>query len=180
MEFSKEFLVSTPQAYYIGLTNDCFSSRRFFGMIGEGIFNGLMLMTLSYYGFNDCHSVSQKSKAGEFWVDGNLMYMCLVIIANMKIAFKTHNHTWIGTSIIVGTVLSYFLWYEAENILPGAWPLYRTWNQIFSRANAYWICLILLGFNYTQNLLFYWADTYRNYNQAQFKQLQELRQQRLN
>lgn len=102
-------------------------------------------------------------------MDGNLMYMTIVVIANMKIAFKTHNHTWIGTAIIAFSVLSFFWWYEIENACQGYWPLYRTWNQMFSRANAYWIILFLLCINYTQFLMFYWVDTWRKYDQAHFR-----------
>ena len=128
LEFTKKFLVSTPQAYYIGPTNDCFGTKKFLAMIAETLFNGFVIVALVYYGFNDASSVSQKSKAGEFWVDGNLMYMAVVIITNMKIAFKTHNHTWTGTWILVGSVLSYFLWYEIENAAKGYWPLYHTFD----------------------------------------------------
>lgn len=97
------------------------------------------------------------------------MYMVIVIITNMKIAFKTHNHTWIGTSIIVGSVLSFYLWYEIENAAKGYWPLYHTWNQMFSRANAYWISMFLIAVNYAQFLLQYWYEVWSKQKSENFK-----------
>ena len=83
-EYPKEELLKNPQYYCIGLNNLLFTNYKFGKWIFYGIWQSFVLWTLSFIPF--------ESQGGSLWMEGNFVYLGVVIIVNLKILTDTNNH----------------------------------------------------------------------------------------
>ena len=100
-EYPKEVLYKNPKYYIIGLENMCFSNYKFGRWIFYGIWQSLVLTLLSFYPF--------ENQGGSMWLEGNFVYLGIVIIVNIKVLTSTNNHTFISLFFQVGSIVFFMI-----------------------------------------------------------------------
>lgn len=84
-EYTKEQFLKHPHYYLVGLQNLLFTNYKFAKWIWYAIWQSFVLMIISFVPF--------ETQGGGLWMEGNFVYLGLVIIVNIKILTDTHNHT---------------------------------------------------------------------------------------
>jgi len=82
-QHSKEYFLTNPKAYDIGLKNKCFGTRVFWLWFANGAFSAAVVMFVGLYAMEV--SLDEEGKTNGLYIAGSVVYGGVVIIANMKI-----------------------------------------------------------------------------------------------
>jgi len=82
-QHTKEYFLTTPSAYEIGLKNKCFGTRVFWLWFANGAFSAAVVMFVGLYAIEV--SLDEDGKTNGLYIAGSVVYGGVVIIANMKI-----------------------------------------------------------------------------------------------
>lgn len=114
-----------------------------------------LFITLVVYGGLDGIRIDYLAGyPGCFWYSGTAVYALVVIVVNLYIVKRTHQHTIIGTTLIVLSILSFFfvLWFE--NLYPMFEPVYRIFPDIMANFKFYLVTAIAVWFCWAEDLTF--------------------------
>ena len=75
--------MSDPKLYKIGLREECFSVRIFWGWIVYAAFYAIVLLFTNFYVISVM--VAYNGQESSFWVAGSVLYFGVVIVANLKL-----------------------------------------------------------------------------------------------
>lgn len=73
---------------------------------------------------------------------------------NLYIVKRTHQHTVIGTTLIVLSILSFFLILFLENLEPLFEPVYRIFPHILGNVKFYFVTAVVVWYCWAQDLAF--------------------------
>jgi magnesium-transporting ATPase (P-type) len=154
-EYSKRVFLSDPDKYQTGLRGNCFD---FYNFWVQGVFVGMasaLVITLAVYGGLDGIRVDyERGYPGCFWYSGTAVYALVVIVVNLYIVKRTHNHTIIGSALISLSIISFFVVLYLENLLPMFEPVYRIFGDIMSDIKFYFVVAVAVWFCWAQDLVF--------------------------
>ena len=60
------------------------------------VYNSVLILTTVFYTVED------------FWTAACLVYAIVIVVANLRVAQKLNNHTWISTSFLIGSTVCFF------------------------------------------------------------------------
>jgi len=106
LESDHEFLEASDKHYTQGLIGKLFHSTRFWKWVLTGALQGLILFVFYFFSFN---GIDSDGKSQNLWSIGSMIYFGIVLAANLRLLFTTHNHTWISFLLISKSILSYFV-----------------------------------------------------------------------
>lgn len=131
--------MTKPSLYKIGLNNMCFSTVLFQTELMLAFTNGLVILAVCLYNQSD------------FWVAGCLVYSVVILIANMRVAQKMHNHTWLSTFILLFSIACFYFQFYLEAQFAGVSSsvLYHIFGVFVTSFSLYAVSLLLSVFNMT-------------------------------
>ena len=142
-EYNKVTLLKSPRLYYIGLENVYFNSYTFWRWIFYAIWQAALILTLSYYIYNEPNDVG---KLNCMVSTGAFVFGSIVIVVNYKLFIASSQHSWIFTFIIVASVASYFGVFLILNSIP-IYNDFGTFEMLFSEPISYF-ALVFFTFSY--------------------------------
>jgi len=116
-EYPREIFHTCPHLYGIGLRNERFNTGLFWCEIFRAWFAGGVILVFSYYGC-DGLATYQSGVNGQMWASGQLVYACVIINANFYVLQASHNHSFLSLTFLFLSILSFFLFFYLENLLP--------------------------------------------------------------
>ena len=76
---------------------------------------------------------------------GVIVYVCVILIANVEILNATNNHTWIGFLILIFSIGSFFATYFILNEIDNIDELYRTYGYFKGNPLTYLVIFFVIG-----------------------------------
>ena len=137
----KKFLFSNL-LYKTGLDNFYFNTKRFLITMFLAFilsFN-LVLITLSFF---DWGNYKDGAFYG-FWNFGNMVFLSVVIIVNLKILFISNSFSFLSVLSVIGSIFLFiFLWFVASAI--EADDLYKSFKELTENHHFYLFLVVILG-----------------------------------
>ena len=78
----------------------------------------------------------------------------VVIVVNLYIVKRTHNHTIIGTAIVSLSIISFFIVLYLESLAPMFDPVYRIFPYILGDIKFYFVVAVAVWYCWSQDLVF--------------------------
>ena len=101
-QYRKQEFLKRPKLYRIGLEDMCFSTGLFQNEMAFALLNGLIILVVVF----QCQE--------DFWVAACTVYAAVILIANLRVAQKLHNHTLLSTVILILSPVTFFLQFYIE------------------------------------------------------------------
>ena len=125
-KYSKEELLADPLLYTGGQSNSEFSFMIFLAGLFKGFAYGLAVGWLNFYCFGN--SLTPRGFTSDLFLDGSVGYGCVVLVVTAKILFDSHNHTKLSITLIMLSVLAYYVLCYFMSTLPFAFS--KTFDQV--------------------------------------------------
>lgn len=106
----KRALLNNPSLYRIGLENIYFNKWVFWRWVFYAFWQGTLIMVLAFYGVDYLSTDVDGNLTGVF-VAGNLIFMNLVVVSNMKILISSYLISPLLIFLVFGSTLFYFIVY---------------------------------------------------------------------
>jgi phospholipid-transporting ATPase len=135
LEYDKETLLTKPKYYIIGLENMCFSNYKFFKWIFYAMWQSIVLILLSFIPF--------EQQGGSLWLEGNFVYLGIIIIVNINVLTATNSYTWISLLFQVGSIVLTMIAHVVLNFLYFS-VLYGSLTPTYGSLEFYYILLLML------------------------------------
>jgi len=126
-EHPKEKLLGDKKYYKIGLNSkftsqyltpfsidSCFNNKVFWRWIFYGAWQGLVVLFICFYSMEK--SADSSGSFASIHVDGQFVYMAVVMTVNFKIMTSTSNHTPYSLFFSIGSILCYMLFFYLINL----------------------------------------------------------------
>jgi phospholipid-transporting ATPase len=111
-EFVKSELMTKPEHYSIGLTNEKFTNSRFTKWMALGWAQALLIYLVVYYSTQSSTNGNGNSSPGEYsynlWAAGQNVYATCVILVNVTILQMQHGVTWWNEWLVSAQIFAYF------------------------------------------------------------------------
>lgn len=114
-EYEKERLLADPKLYRIGIDDVFFNRTTFWRWFFYAVWQGALMLAITFITLDT--ACEQFGQIGGLTVDGNVMFGCLVWIANMKILGNNYQYTYWSVTLNLVSVLLYYVVLEAFSIL---------------------------------------------------------------
>ena len=111
----KSTFLAQPHLYRIGLFSRSFGTRVFWYWFSYAFLQALLIYYICFYAIETTLMPSGTSGGG-LWLSGSVVYAGVVIIANVKILDHSHTYNVQGVSIVIASILAYFLVFWVENL----------------------------------------------------------------
>ena len=111
-EYDKKVLARSPSLYHIGIENLHFNKWVFWRWAFYGVWQSTLITFLVYYTLEH-NSADRDGKVGGIWASGNLIYMMLVIVSNMKIIISSYRINYCNIFWVVLSTVVYYAIYIA-------------------------------------------------------------------
>ena len=85
--------------------------------------------------------ITFKAVPEDYWLAGTLVFAIVVLIANLKVAQKLNNHTWVSTAFLVASVLSFWFMFWIESFSAGVPTMYWLFEQFKTQGILYLVML---------------------------------------
>ena len=105
-EYTKEELLANPKYYIQGIYNLYFRLKNFIEFEGLGFLHGFLCYFLSNLWFKKGNS---NGTTNDFYAVGTAIYAGVVMVANLKVVLDTSLHDVYSVSMIIFSVLSYYI-----------------------------------------------------------------------
>lgn len=106
-EHDKETFLRNPSLYRIGIENVFFNDWVFWRWFGYAIWQGTLLLFLSFYTID--LAMNKYGKLGCLTLDGNFVFGAIVIIVNVKILISSYQYTFWAVFWVAISIASFFL-----------------------------------------------------------------------
>jgi magnesium-transporting ATPase (P-type) len=141
-EKEKEEFLSNPSLYEVGLNHQLFGRTVFWQWFTQGTVQALILMQVCYFTQN--LATLSDGKLFDFWLHGQVLYLAIVLVANMKILGNMHNFHVMTELLILSMLFNFLAFYLLESeFLPSLDYLYGTFGTFFSALSQTHLCLLL-------------------------------------
>jgi len=88
----------------------------------------------------------------DFWLNGQVLYLTIVLIANLKIIQNFNVYNLIGEVTVFSMIFNFLWFYVLESSMPSIPQLYRTLPHFFSAGSQMWLCTIFcVGYIFTMD-----------------------------
>ena len=142
-EFTKKTFVNVPKHFQIGLIDEYYSIKLLSLSLLKGLINGLAVTLFVFCSLNGFR-VGADGINGSFWLSSSVIYGVIVINANFWVLQRTCTHTWVSTSLITLSIVSYFLLWWVESQFPWSGPLYATFGKTLGEGRVWLVFLLAL------------------------------------
>ena len=133
-EYPKEVLDRDPK-YYIYVTNPTLTNYRFGRWVFYSVWQSWVFCLLAFIPF--------ESQGGSLWMEGNFVFVGVVIIVNLKVLWDTNNHSFFSLLFAIGSILSFILWSATANYLQFT-KLFGTAKPTITSIEFYYILVLIL------------------------------------
>jgi len=122
LEYPKEILLTKPKYYIIGLENMCFSNYKFAKWVFYAVWQSFVLIIIGIIPF--------EKQGGSLWLEGNFVYLGIVIIANLNVLTSTNAHTFISLLFQIGSIIIFMIsalilnWFKFSVLFGTIYPTY--------------------------------------------------------
>lgn len=76
-------------------------------------------------------------------MNGQVLFICVVLVTNLKVLQDTHNYHIIGELLIMSMLMNFFVIFYLENLSMAFEPLYATFSIIMGTFAQTYLCVIL-------------------------------------
>mmetsp|Transcript_6511 Transcript_6511/g.7803 ORF Transcript_6511/g.7803 Transcript_6511/m.7803 type:complete len:253 (+) Transcript_6511:2820-3578(+) len=140
-EYPKKVIAKRPQLYRIGLDNIYFSKWVFWRWVFYAFWQSSLILFLAYYALEN-ESPLIDGRYGGVYVSGNLVFMMLVIVSNMKILISSFLITYLLLFFVLGSVGFYYFVYVLEAGSMTTSEQYGTLLMLMSSAQSYFVIIL--------------------------------------
>lgn len=140
-EFDKSEFLKTPKHYCIGLKNLLFTDLVFWQWFCLGAFQAFLLLVICYFSQN--FTLLPSGLSFDFWLNGQVTYFCIVLLANLKILQNFSNYHLIGEFLCLVMIVNFVLFYLMENYMPSIQELYHTFWMMYGAGVQCWLCVVI-------------------------------------
>jgi magnesium-transporting ATPase (P-type) len=142
----KVFYMRHPHLYRIGPEDQCFGVKHFARWVMYALFQAFVVFMFNFYAV--CLPGQQNVDGTDmgFWVVGHTVYGTCVLLANMLIAFKYHNHSGWGEVLAFGSALTFFTIFFMQNLLTSFPELYLIFDITYRQPIVWLATLVTLSF----------------------------------
>jgi magnesium-transporting ATPase (P-type) len=164
-QHTKDEFCDKPLLYLIGLRNSCFTPSLFKVEMLQAVVNGLVVLLTVFFSISD------------FWIAACLVYFVIVVVANLKIAQKMNNHTWISTFFFGFSILMFLLQFLIESKVASVSNanIYKTFSRFFSTPQVWYVVILLSWVNFMQYMILGQVTAYNRSTERQ-ERLQTLKE----
>jgi hypothetical protein len=97
----------------------------------------------------------------DFWLNGQVLYLSIVIIVNLKIVQGFNVFNGVGEFTVLIMIVNFFWFYALENSMEGIHTLYQTLPHFFAAGSQMWMCTIFcVGYIFTMDKIITYAWRY--------------------
>lgn len=119
-------MLSDPVLYTRGQQNSEFSIVIFLLGLFKGFAYGIGVGFLDFFCFGN--SLTLRGFTSDMLLDGSVGYGLVVLVVTAKILYDTHNHSKLSVTLILLSVLAYYVLCYFMSILPFAFS--KTFDQV--------------------------------------------------
>ncbi len=112
----------------------------FIRWFSQGSIHALILLLICFTS-QTFNTVSQ-GKNFDLWLHGQVLYLSLVLIVNLKILRQMHTYDLVGIVLISSMIVSFLLFYALENSITSFYQLSHTYSTFLSAPTQTYLCLI--------------------------------------
>ena len=141
-EFEKKKLYQTPALYVNGPNNRLFNKAVFWRWMIYAIGQAALMVFLVTWTFSE--SVNTQGQSASFWVNGMMVYCCVVMLANMEVLFQSNNYNWVTFFLNFGSSATFFIVYAVESELSIIPTLWGTFFYFWVTPTFYLILIFLI------------------------------------
>jgi hypothetical protein len=88
----------------------------------------------------------------DFWLNGQVLYLSIVLIANLKIIQNSNVFNGIGELTVFCMIFNFLVFYAVENSVESIQTLYLTLPHFFAAGSQMWMCTIFnVGYIFTMD-----------------------------
>jgi len=105
----------------------------------------------------------------DFWLNGQVLYISIVLIANLKILQSFNNFNGLGELTVFFMIFNFLWFYLLENYMHGIHNLYQTFGEFFSAGSQMWLCVVFnVGYIFTIDKIvtYSWRYAYSKYRNS--------------
>jgi len=106
LENDHDYLEISEKHYIQGIIGKLFHSIRFWKWVISGALQGLILFGFYFFSYA---GNEENGRTQDLWSIGSMVYFGIVLVANLRLFYSTHNHTWISLFLMLFSVLSYLI-----------------------------------------------------------------------
>src|SRR3569833_256804 len=96
------------------------------------------------------------------WVSGNIIYSLVVIMVNVIIAWNSYTQSWVSITLIVLSILSFYVVYGIENLIAYFPNLYLTFPYMMRIPSYYFLILFVSMVVIYMESLIHWVAQWYN------------------
>jgi len=133
-EYPKEALVSDPK-YYVYIVKPSFTFSKFIKWIFFAFWQSMVFCILAFIPFEE--------QGGTFWMEGNFVYLGVVMIVNIKILMDTNNFTLVSIFLSLLSICLFLLGTVAINFFVFS-DLYGVLENTLSSVEFYLILILFM------------------------------------
>mmetsp|Transcript_824 Transcript_824/g.1479 ORF Transcript_824/g.1479 Transcript_824/m.1479 type:complete len:437 (+) Transcript_824:889-2199(+) len=158
-QYSKEYLLQNPRLYRIGLNDDCFSPGVFWFWYISAIWQGAVLLFLSFYTLDRSYSeqlsdlsqqfdfksdkTQKKTISGSLNLNGVFIFQAIVVLVNIKLFLHSNTYSFFSILWQFGSIFLFYLFFSFFNTnqdlgLFGLLPI------LFSFENQYFLLFFFM------------------------------------
>lgn len=134
-EYPKIRLFSEPRYYLMVANNALFTNYKFLRWVFYGVWQSIVLTTISYIPF--------EQQGGSFWMEGNFVYLGVVLIVNIKILTDTNSHLWVSLCLAIGSILFFLASSVVVNFVKSS-ELYGSLPHQLTAYEFYYILIFMM------------------------------------
>ncbi|CDW78607.1 phospholipid-translocating p-type flippase family protein [Stylonychia lemnae] len=166
-QHTKEYFLTTPKSYDIGLKNKCFGTRVFWLWFANGAFSAAVVLFVGLYAMEV--SLDEEGKTNGLYISGSVVYAGVVIIANMKILNSLNIFGFWCELLVFLSILVYFLVLLIESQIISFPEIFGLFGPIMGQPVTYFSLLFMLFLTSTVDKI----TTYVTYQIINYKDNKE-------
>eukprot|EP01135_Chromosphaera_perkinsii_P001852 Nk52_evm1s212 gene=Nk52_evmTU1s212 len=136
-------LLLYPQLYSLNRGGHTFNSKIFWGWLLDAVYESIILFFIPYAAYEDTLSQLSEGRQEGLWSLGTVMYTCVLITVNARIALITKHWTIFNTITVVGSVAFWFIFAVAYHSMLDFFPnVYGVIFELFA-SSRFWVTSII-------------------------------------
>ena len=121
-EHTKEFFLSHPSLYSIGLKHKCFGTKVFWLWFAQGAIHAFVVLYICFIAFE--MSLHSNGLGNGLYISGSVVYFGVVVVANLKLLASFNIFQIYGEVLVLLSILCYLVILAIENSLTMFYDLY--------------------------------------------------------
>lgn len=140
-QYEKETYLKDPTIYESGIKHKLFGQRNFWRWFAHGTIQALVLMLICYT--SQQFTTLSDGKEFDFWMNGQVLFTCVVLLVNFKILSDTHNFDGINEVFVFAMLFDFFGLFYLLSRSPSVEPYFGNFSVIMGTFAQTYLCIII-------------------------------------